>query len=263
MNTPLHSVRLAAWGTAWLAGRVTLPDVIAAVVGPDEPHELIDARLPQDEPGLDGLLLALADAGTRGLRVALPAPGDPLGLTGPAELTRAAIDAGQAVISVGARDWDGAEVAVVPEVLLFGPPGDEGCRVRWRWYPASNIAPPPVTLREAERDLTTAMAAASDALQRLGSTDWRAQAQDEAEDLRRHGRRPRELLPPSIAPRAARVLARAITVRDIVRAATGDDGGSITAYGAQARRLALEPLDRACRRAMVAAAESSLEPARP
>lgn len=34
------------------------------------------------------------------LRLALPAPGDPLGLSGPAEFNSAAVDAGQAAIAV-------------------------------------------------------------------------------------------------------------------------------------------------------------------
>jgi hypothetical protein len=54
-------------------------------------------------------------------------------------------------------------------------------------------------------------------------------------------------------PRAQRMLATALRCRRIVELALADDGGALTAGEAERRRAALVPLDRASRRAVVAA----------
>ena len=78
-----RSGRLAAWGNALLAGLVSPDDAAAAIVEDDASHRV--EGLP-GEPGPVGLTFALGRLralGTSGLRVALPAPGHPLGLSGP------------------------------------------------------------------------------------------------------------------------------------------------------------------------------------
>jgi hypothetical protein len=67
-------------------------------------------------------------------------------------------------------------------------------------------------------------------------------------------RRPQELaVPDGMDPRAQRMVALATRCRTIVDLALADEGGSVTAAEADRRRAALLPLDRAARRALVAA----------
>ena len=95
------SARLAWWGSAWLHGRVVIDLVLDAVLADDATH--VVAGLP-DVEGSVSLSRALAEiriAGTTTFGVALPEPGDPVGLGGPAELNAAALEAGEAVVAGG------------------------------------------------------------------------------------------------------------------------------------------------------------------
>ena len=104
-----RSVRLATWGTALLTGGVPMSAAVAAVSGDDEPHDVRTARPLEADlqaaPGarsssdLAGLLEGLRAAGVSGLRVALPAPGDLLGLPGPVDRAKLLSMAGK--IGVG------------------------------------------------------------------------------------------------------------------------------------------------------------------
>src|SRR4051794_25857704 len=117
MLTEPRSGMLAAWGNALLGGFVSPDDAAAAVVGDDAVHRV--TGLPgEDAPA--GLTLALGRLrvlGATGLRVALPAPGHPLGLSGPPEFNARALEAQEAVVCTGAA------LGLVPEVREIGPAG--------------------------------------------------------------------------------------------------------------------------------------------
>ncbi|MEV4193002.1 hypothetical protein, partial [Streptomyces toxytricini] len=157
-----RSGRLAAWGNALLAGLVSPDGAASSIVGGDAVHRV--AGLP-GEPVPVGLTLALGRMralGVTGLRVALPAPGHPLGLSGPPEFNARALEAGEAVVAVGAA------LGLVPEVAEAGPAGDVHVEVVWRCLPVREAPPADVpSLGEAERELAEAVREATAVLTRL------------------------------------------------------------------------------------------------
>src|SRR5262249_60942710 len=79
--------------------------------------------------------------------------------------------------------------------------------VCWRAYPeAGEPAPDPLSVAEAEHDLTTALREAASALAALDATSWRPALVGELPRARRVGSPP---LPPRCPPRAVRLLAPA------------------------------------------------------
>ncbi|PNG17542.1 hypothetical protein C1J00_35955, partial [Streptomyces cahuitamycinicus] len=153
--------RLAAWGNALLAGLVSPDDAVLAVVGADAVHRV--EGLP-GESGQVGLTLALGrlrTLGVTGLRVALPAPGHPLGLSGPPEFNARALEAEEAVVC------HGAGYGLVPDVYEAGPEGVQ-VEVVWHVLPVREAPPADVpSLSEAERELAEALREATEALTRL------------------------------------------------------------------------------------------------
>jgi hypothetical protein len=253
---PTRAARLAAWGTAYLRRHVPLDQALAAVEGDDEPHLVCRGMAAPDELG--ETLGELRDAGWAGLRLALPAPGDPLGLTGPAEVNREALRVGEGVLAV---PGPGAATvpALVPDVTPFGPPGDQGFCVSWRHHEAAATSPAVPTVGEADRDLRAHLASATDELRRLDAVPW-ATTPGRLDALR--GQRPTLPLPPATEPRALALADQALAVLVVVDAARRDDGGALSAHVAAQRAAALAPLDRAARRALVAACSPSLTAAR-
>jgi len=263
-----RSVRLAAWGTAVLGGQATLEAAVRAVTGDDEPHTVgADDRVALAAgAGLADVLGRLADLGTPGLRVVLPAPGDVAGLSGPPAFNVAALAAGECVLSEPVtQGWAAAlamPLGLVPQVTLFGSAWEPGALVEWRVHP---VNPPRVTvvgtLAEAERELREALIAATDTLARLDVARWRDDAADRVAAVR-EGTLPDRALPPSAPGRTARVLATAARVRAIVELAAEDDGAAVTGHEAQQRSAALRALDGVSRRALAAAVNGMLEPRR-
>lgn len=130
-----RSGRLASWGNALLAGFVSPDDAVLAIVGEDAVHRV--EGLP-GEAGPVGLTLALGRLralGVAGLRVALPAPGHPLGLSGPPDFNARALDAEEAVVC------HGAALGLVPEVYEAGPVGDVHVEVVWHCLPVREAPP--------------------------------------------------------------------------------------------------------------------------
>jgi hypothetical protein len=252
---PTRAARLAAWGTAYLRGHVPLDQALTAVEADDEPHLVCRGMAAPDELG--ETLGELQDAGAGGLRLALPAPGDPLGLTGPAEVNREALRVGEAVLALPAPGATTVPV-LVPDVTPFGPPGDQGFCVSWRRHEATATTPDVPTVGEADRDLRGHLASATDELRRLDAVPWTTHSRLDA--LR--GQRPTLPLPPGTDPRALAMADQALAVLVVVDAARQDDGGALSAHVAAQRAAALAPLDRAARRALVAACSPSLAPAR-
>ncbi|GAA2880695.1 hypothetical protein GCM10010517_43350 [Streptosporangium fragile] len=224
------SATLVCWGNAWLAGQVGLDEAADRVERQGGP-QLVAAETG-DTP-LRGFLAELRIEGMTSLRLALPVAGDPLGLTGPPPFNSAAIEAGQAAIAVlGERC-----LGMVP---AKDRRGSSYAGVRWSVLEARCAAPDLPSLAEAEHGLTRAMRAATDAL--LG-VEGPAQG---------HRRLPvmDDGLAPGYPARAHRVAALAARLDAALRVA--DDRG-LTSGQVTARAEALRDLDRAVRRARVAA----------
>ncbi|MDH6113516.1 hypothetical protein P3T36_001605 [Kitasatospora sp. MAP12-15] len=243
-----RSGRLAAWGNSLLAGFSPPDHVVEEVVGSDEPHRV--TGLPGDTEGeLHGLSWALGRLrvlGATGLRLALPAEGHPLGLTGPAAFNVAALAAGEAVLAVG------LPVGLVPEVDVYGPPGDQSATVLWRCQEVLEAPPADVpSLYEAERELAEGLREATAMLTRLDVAGAGPQALRELDRFRRRGHA--ELLAPGYPPRAVRVLESARQVSALLEIAAGGHGAAVSASEMAARTAALAPLRRTARRAQVAA----------
>jgi hypothetical protein len=252
--TPTRAARLAVWGTAFLREEAPLDQVVAAVEGSDEPHLVCCGMSAPDE--MAETLLDLRAAGVPGLRLALPAPGDLLGLTGPPEVNRAVLAAGEAAVALPTPAADAVPV-LVPTVTVFGPPGDQGHCVTWRRLQAAAGLPDVPTLGEADRALRSAMAEATDRLRRLDAAPWGDGSQPAAAARERRG----VTMPGSADPRAMAVADQALAVLTLVEVARRDDGGAVSAHTAAARAAVLGPLERAARHALVAACTPSLAPA--
>ncbi|GAA2836756.1 hypothetical protein GCM10010441_71420 [Kitasatospora paracochleata] len=243
-----RSGRLTAWGNALLGGHASPDDAAAAVLGSDDAHRV--TGLPGDSPGeLHGLTWALGRLralGVKGLRLALPVAGHPLGLTGPAAFNAAALGAGEAVVAVGST------VGLVPEVEHYGPPGDRGVRVLWQCHPVEDALPADVpSLDEAERELADGLREATRLLVRLDVAGAGPEALQALESYRRRGHS--EALAPGYPPRAVRVLESARQVSALLGIAAGGHGAAVSASEMAARREVLAPLERTARRAQVAA----------
>ncbi|MFG3104638.1 hypothetical protein ACGFZL_29545 [Streptomyces sp. NPDC048182] len=247
--------RLAAWGNALLAGLVSPDEAVVAIVGDDAVHRV--AGLP-GEPAPVGLTLALGRLralGAGGLRLALPAPGHPLGLSGPPEFNARALEAAEAVVC------HGAALGLVPEVSEAGPAGDVHVEVVWHCLPVREAPPADVpSLGEAERELAEALREATEVLTRLDVAGSGPVAAAAIEAYRARAERGREVLAPGYPPRAVRVLELAQRVAALVDLAHGNGhGGAVSASEMAARGEALRPVERTARRAMVAAYNSAVE----
>ncbi len=255
MPTPTRAARLAVWGTAFLRDDAPLDHVVAAVEGGDEPHLVCCGMSAPDE--LAEALDDLRAAGVAGLRLALPAPGDLLGLTGPPDVNTAVLVAGEAAVALPTPGSDGVAL-LVPSVTAFGPPGDQGHCVTWRTLRAAAALPDLPSLSEADRTLRTTMAEATDRLRRLDAAPWGGGAENAAAARHRRG----VTMPTSADPRAMALADQALAVLTLVEVARRDDGGAVSAHTAAARAAVLGPLERAARRALVAACTPSMAPAR-
>jgi hypothetical protein len=228
------AARFAWWGTAWLRGHAVTDHLIDAVIADDATHAV--AGLPGAD-GTETLVAALGRLramGAAGFGAAFPAEGDPVGLGGPPAFNADALEAGEAVVVLGAR------VGLVPRRT--------GAAVVWTAHPAEPRQLPDVG--EADRQLRVALLDSANALARLDVAHWRPEVADRLLDLRH-----REVVtaPDGVPARCVDLAARGLQATGIVELALEDDGGAITAYEIERRRAALVPLDRAGRRALVAA----------
>lgn len=241
MLADLPSVWFVLWGNAVLSGRVSLDEGAEGIAGPEALHRV--EGLPENpEPVTMAVALGrLRTSGVTRLSLALPVPGDPLGLGGPAAFTTAALATGEAVL--------------VPESGLgllpdnhggaTGASADDVRLVRWLAIEHVVAAEPGEPLGPAETALRLALVAAADELTVL---DVAA-----GTDRPRRGSAPRRRLPPGTDGRAAHLLETADRMLETVAAALVDDGGALTAGAAVRRRAALAPLEHAARRAVVTA----------
>lgn len=237
-STTLPITAVAAWwGTAWLQGRIG-PDEVADALG-DEYVAHVVLGLPHD-PSATPLLTALGGArasGATGFAAVLPEPGDPVGLGGPPDLTGAAIEAGQALLTVGSRTGG---LGLVPHEV--------GRAIEWTAYPAHRRTPPDVG--EADRDLRAALLTAAEQLARLDVARWRPEVADALHDLREGAPL---AAPPGVPHRCVELARRAVHLGRVVALALEDDGAAVSAGEIAARREAVLPLGRAARRGLAAA----------
>jgi hypothetical protein len=247
-----RSVRFATWARAWRAGTVSYDDVADETEG-DEEHLVADAPDTWTDIPLREAVRALSKLHPDEIRLVLPAPGDPRGLPGPGPFTGAALDAGEGVIA--------GRLGLVPQVRnhLSGS-GDAFEIVVWQAYP---IADPgsyhETSSAEAEADLSVALAEATATLTRLDVAAWRPELAGALAALRRPDNGTD--LPPGFTPRARRLFARASVLdRVLALAAVVAPGGAVNGFEAEQRDAALRPLTVACRRALMAACNSPLEP---
>lgn len=220
-----RSARLVCWFNASCAGAVAIDDLVEAVTGEDTAHSVLGF------PDGSALTLlqavgALRRAGASAATLALPAPGDPVGIGGPRAFSEAAVEAGEAAVFPGAR------LGLVPSVV--------GSGVFWQAYPAA----PAVTVTDvpgAERSLREALVSAAQDLDELAPAQWRAEVGDALATLRT-SRAP--MLPDGYSARADRLAALAMRCAVIVELAPE-------------RARALVDLERAARHALVAAASET------
>ncbi|CAM5537475.1 putative protein OS=Streptomyces alboniger OX=132473 GN=CP975_07505 PE=4 SV=1 [Streptomyces alboniger] len=225
------------------------------MVGEDAVHRV--EGLP-GEAGPVGLTLAmgrLRALGVTGLRVALPAPGHPLGLSGPPGFNARALAAEEAVVGFG------APYGLVPEVYEAGPEGDVHVEVVWHCLPVREAPPADVpSLGEAERELAEALREATEVLSQLDVAGSGPVAEAALDAYRARAERGREVLAPGYPPRAVRVLELAQRVGLLVSLAyESGHGGAVSASEMAARGQALRPVERTARRAQVAAYNAYVE----
>lgn len=265
---------LALWLSEADAGAVPVQRTLDAVQGDDEPHRVVVASSAVPGlPGLPGLpgpdspaagsggatladLVAAWASGPRTVAAVLPAPGDPAGA--PAVIAGAAQGAGEAVL---ASTPDG-DFAAVPQVEVFGSAYECGHLVTWQVHPVPSWRTTLVghvgTLAEAERDLVSALARATEALVALDVAHWRPEVAEQIAALRTTAD-PRGLLPPGLEPRRVRVIGTALRLRAIIDLATADDGAAVNLWQADQRSTALRDVDRAARRALAVATHPGAE----
>ncbi len=230
-----RSATFALWFSAWLAGRASLDEARDAIVGTDAAHDV--AGLPGEDEVVP-LILAmgrLRAAGATGAGIALPVPGDPLGLAGPSGFNVLALDVSEGVV------LEGVDIGVVPH--------QTGAGVVWACHEAISQRQVPDP-SEADTSLRQALLTTADTLADLDVAKWRPEVADELMALRRTA----DLdLPQGMAPRAVKLASLSMRCRTIVALALEDDGAAVSAFEADRRRDALGPLDHAARRGLVAA----------
>lgn len=227
--------RLAAWGTAALAGRVRLDEAAAAVAGSRDAGHRVAGLPGEGAPVTMAYAFGrLRSLGVSGLRLVLPRPGDVGGLPGPPPFNAAAVEHGEAVVTVG-----GSPLGLVPE-------GRGG----WRVHVVEPDERTPLSLRDADRDLTRATREAAELLVRLDVARWDPAA---AEVLTGRSRPRAAALPQDAPAEAHQVLDRAMRLAVIVELAGRSEGAAVSTSEMAARTQVLRDLDAAARRAVEAA----------
>lgn len=238
----LRSGPLAAWACAWISGAVSLDQVVDAVTDADAPHTVTGLPGFESETvGLREVLVAWRRSGAPAAAV-LPAAGDVRGVPGPASFRAAALEAGEAAFADG--------VGIVPEVTEHGP-SSAPTTVAWRAFATEPAPPDPLSLSDAQYELSTAIRESASALMAAEVAGTMADIADALHDARCAGEHLN--LPPGHPPRAVTLLAQAERLQAALDLAFADPaGGAVDRTGIVARTDALRPLAAAVRRARVA-----------
>jgi hypothetical protein len=240
VTTPLAiSARVAWWGTSWLRGQIVADELLDAVLSDSVAH--LVSGVGDDAQPLLGALAQLRGQGATGFGAAFPAEGDPVGLGGPAPFNSDALDVGEAVIAIGAG------VGLTPRAV--------GPTYEWHAQPAAPRQLPDVG--EADRALRAVLLRSAQDLAALDLARWRPEVADRLLNLRH---RAALEAPPGVPPRCVDLAARGLQALEIAALALEDDGSAVTAAEIVARRAALTPLERAGRRALVAACSPEVWP---
>jgi hypothetical protein len=226
-----RSLRFVTWFNAWLFGHTSLDDARDRIVAADAGHQMAGLPGAEDPVPLVLALGGLRNAGATRAALSLPEAGDPVGLAGPAAFTEAAVDAGEAVLLLGSG------LGAVPEVAGGG--------VLWRLRAAD---PPigPSDVATADRELRQAFLETLEAVRDIDPLGWPAQRRPEGGLPARAA----DLLAPGYSTRAVRLAAAAGPWRAVTCSVLSDPA---FANGRDERRAALRSLDRAVRRALIAA----------
>lgn len=226
---PMSAV-LCTWLDAVRLGHAG-PDDLADAVRGDDPRHLVTGLPERGDLELHELPAALSGR----ISLALPAPGDPVGLGGPAAFNLAAMEAGEAVIagSVGLVPVEDARVIV--------------------WHAHHAQRPQWVDERETASQLRVTLANVTRRLVELDVAAWQPEIPDLLLNLRHRAPLP---LPPGYDARRVEATERAVLCLDIVALARAHPGSAVSAYEMEQRRTVLDDLDRAARRALVGACSS-------
>ncbi len=255
MRVTHPSAALVAWGNAWLTGHVGLDEAADALERLGGPHLVVGVPGEEGDVPLRVGLGTLRVTGMSALRLALPAPGDPLGLTGPPSFNTSAIDAGEAVLAaVGSQS-----LGLIP---ADDRRGSSYVGIRWTVHETRpGIADTPL-LPEADHQLALAVREATESLMSVDSTlEWRPEIAESLNALREsHAHEQVGGLAPGYPARAHRVAALAGRLSVVVDLARGTESAGLSATEMLRRTEALRALDRAVRRARVAACNSVLDP---
>ncbi len=231
------SVRMTSHLNVLTHGQLSAEVAAHAITAADTAHHVVD---PDELLGLDSLhalplaaaLPALVAREREGWLLSLPTPGSLHGLRGPRALNEAALERGEAVVGLSGG------VALVPYEV--------GPAVQWRVLPAERPFPPSGPY-EAERELSQTVLVAADALTALDVPGGRRPAATHtAQD-------PAVQLAPGYSQRSYVAADRAARLLEACEVALADDGGSISSFEADARRVQLASLRNAARAALCAA----------
>lgn len=219
------SALLATWLQAQRAGLVGVDDLAAAVRGEDPRHLVAWSDRVEELSSVPALFHGRVS-------LALPVPGDPVGLGGPPELNLAALEAGEAVL-IGTT-------ALVPSY--------DARTLVWHVHEAKPT--PWVDDRSTAAELRGTLTEVTRRLVELDVASWQPEIPDLLMNLR-HQRHPH--LPPGLDPRALETIERAALCLEIVQLALSEEGGAVSSYEMSRRRDALADLERAARHALVGA----------
>ncbi|MDT9592414.1 hypothetical protein RDV89_05010 [Nocardioides zeae] len=237
-DTPV-SLTLAWWGTSWLRGLSSPDDLLDALAQHGVRH-VVAALDGPSTPLLEALGLLRAGGATQ-LGAAFGAPGDPVGLGGPAAFNAAALEAEEAVVA--------------PDLGVGWVPAGVGAAVEWTAHAAHRRPLPDVG--EADRGLRSGVLVAADALARLDVARWNPDLADELMDL---ARADALVAPPGVPARCVSLAARALRMLRLTELAGRDHGGALSAAETQARHDVLEQLARHARRGLTAAGSPEVWP---
>lgn len=217
------------------------------IVGADQPHIVLG---PGDEVSRPlGRVLpewrrSIADGQNPPL-LSLPVPGDPRGLPGPGPCTTAALDSGEAVML--------GDVGIVPLTTRHGSAiGSATHSVCWQLFPITQVRADPLSVPEAEHDMTEALRESATRLAELDVARWRPELTKALAAMRRGGGALH--LPEVYDSRSRGLLDRAERLMDVLGLAQSDaPGAAVSGFEARARSEALGELTTAVRRARVTA----------
>jgi len=248
---------LASWTAAATVGRVTVAHAVAAIQAGADGHVVrglappsSELAPPSSELALADVLARVVDGRPRLLRVAFPAPGDPLGLQGAGPFTSSALLAQSAVVIEHDTPF-----GLVPEPDLRG---SSYRGVRWQVYELDHATSPPLTVEpsrvveQADRALRRALRAATDALQGLDLARWRPEAAVGGHEAGAALRSRPLTLPPGWPPAARALAERAVALWRMLDVATADDAAA-SVSAAAVRSTTLRELSHAAREAAMVA----------